>query len=343
MFEFYESVDENIVKGLPNLVEQLGGDASALLNRVGLSLAGIQCGEERPHYRQVIELVGLAASELKHTHFGMHLGQTQVGTIRSPLVRLVESAATLGDALRLICAHSYAHSPAVAIWLDEEQWSDTVAYGVDILIDGLPNRSQAMEQVLLIAYRTLQQAMGTMLRAKLVTFRHEPISPIALYRRYFGCKVVFGQSADAIILWASDLDRRIQHGSEEDLRSVLEAVQQRLPTYETPVHAKVRGFLMNRIGTEFCGMNDAALSIGCSVKKLARMLQAEGTSFQRIKNKIREEFVRYYIEETDLDFTVISERVGFCEQSALNHFCAKRANASPSEMRVAARTRTRLD
>jgi len=90
-------------------------------------------------------------------------------------------------------------------------------------------------------------------------------------------------------------------------------------------------------------MNDAALSIGCSVKKLARMLQAEGTSFQRIKNKIREEFVRYYIEETDLDFTVISERVGFCEQSALNHFCAKRANASPSEMRTASRTPTRLD
>lgn len=339
MFHLFESVDDNIVKALPGLVEQLGGDPSALLQRVGLSLVGFLSGEERPDYRQVIELVGVAAAELNCDHFGMRLAQAQAGTIRSPLVRVIETAGTLGDALRLICEHSYAHSPAVAIWLDEDHWDDTVAYGLDILLDDLPNRSQAMEQVLLIAYRTLQQAMGTMLRAKCITFRHEPISPISLYRRYFGCNVVFGQSADAIILSQSDLDRRILHRSEEDVQAVLAAVQQRLSPQETPVHAKVRGFLMNRMGSERCGVDDAAFAIGCSTKKLARMLVAEGTSFQRVKNKIRMEFVRYYIEETALDFTAISGRVGFSEQSALTHFCSKWLNACPSEMRSAARTR----
>jgi len=337
MFQSYESVDENIVKALPSLVERLGGDPAALLQHVGLSLNGFASGEDRPDYRQAIELVGMAAAELDCDHFGMQLAQAQAGTIRSPLVRVIESATTLGEALRLICAHSYAHSPAVAIWLEEDRWNHTVAYGLDILLDDLPNRSQAMEHVLLIAYRTLQQAMGAMLRAKFVTFRHEPISPPALYRRFFGCDVLFGQSADAIILSASDLDRRIVHRGDEDVQAVLQAVQQRLSPQETPVHAKVRGFVMNRIGSERCGIEDAAFSIGCSTKKLSRMLASEGTSFQQIKNKVRVEVVRYYIEETCLDFTAISERAGFSEQSALSHFCRKWMKACPSQMRSAAR------
>jgi hypothetical protein len=43
------------------------------------------------------------------------------------------------------------------------------------------------------------EATGGALRARRVDFRHQPLSPLAVYRRYFGCDVRFGQSADGIV------------------------------------------------------------------------------------------------------------------------------------------------
>lgn len=334
MLESYEAVDENLVRVLPRLVGELGGNADGLLRRVGLSPRNFSRGKASPSYRQAIELIALASSELACDDFGMRMAMAQFGTIRSPLSRVIENAKTLGEALQLVCTHSYAHSRAVAIWLRPSPSGETVTYGLDILLDGVPNRSQAMEQILLIVYRSICDVTGQRVRARRVTFRHEQVSEADVYRRFFGCDVKFGQQADAIIFSAADLDCPIFRQSDDDVQAALAAIERRFPVRQSPMHAKVRGILMNRLGAEKCDIADVASTLGCSIKKLSRMLSAEGTTFQAIKNKMRSEIARYYIEDTDLDFSIISERMGFAEQSALSHFCRKWLDGSPTELRA---------
>jgi AraC-like DNA-binding protein len=334
MSESYEAVDDNLVRVLPRLVDELGGNPDRLLRKVGLSPKSFLPGEVAPSYRQAIELVALASSELACDDFGMRLAMAQFGTIRSPLSRVIESARTLGEALRLVCSHSYAHSRAVTIWLSLSPPAETATYGLDILLDGVPNRSQAMEQILLIAYQSIRDVTGSRVRARCVTFRHEQISPADVYRRFFGCDVRFGQQADAIIFSASDLDCPIFRQSEADIRAALAAIERSFPERQSPVHAKVRGILMNRLGAERSGIEEVAEDLGYSIKKLSRLLSAEGTTFQAIKNKMRVEITKYYIEDTDLDFGIISERMGFAEQSVFSHFCRKWLDSSPTELRA---------
>lgn len=333
----FETVDENIVRVFPRVVEGLGGDPVSFLRRVGLSPGDFLNGEANPSYRQAIELVALAARELPCDDFGMRMAQAQAGTIRSPLMRVIENARTLGEALRLVCAHSYAHSPAMAIWLDEARSEETIAYGLDILLGDLPDRSQAMEQILLIAYSSIREVTGTRIRARCITFRHERIAAIDVYRRFFGCEVKFGQPADAMVFAIGDLDSPIFRQSGADVEPVLAEIYMRFPVREFPVHAKVLGILMKRMGSQRCGIGDVAASMGCSTKKLSRMLCDEDTTFQKIKTRFRLEVARYYITGTDIDFTAVSERLGFSEQSALTHFCRKWFRASPSALRSQAR------
>lgn len=338
MAESYEAVDGNIVRILPHLVGELGGNPDGLLRQVGLSPRRFSLGEADPSYRQAIELVALASSHLACDDFGMRLAMAQFGTIRSPLSRVIENARTLGEALQLVCTHSYAHSRAVAIWLKPSPSGETVTYGLDILLEGVLNRSQTMEQILLIVYRSIRQLTGARIRARRITFRHEQISAAEVYRRFFGCEVKFGQQADAIVFSAADLDCPIfRKGDDGDVQAALAAIERRFPQRQSPVHAKVRGILMNLLGTEKCKIENVASNLGYSTKKLSRLLVAEGTSFQEIKNKMRVEIAKYYIEATRLDFSIISERMGFSEQSAFSHFCRKRLDGSPTELRARGR------
>lgn len=334
MSDFYEAVDENIVRILPRLVDELGGDSDSLLRRVGLSPQGFLLGTESPNYRQAIELVAMASAELGCDDFGMRLAMAQIGTFRSPLSRLIANARTLGEALQLGCTHSYAHSLAISIWLHRSATDETVVHGVDILLDGVPNRSQAMEQILLIAYRLIRQITCSRVRAKCIAFRHEQISETQVYRRFFGCDVKFGQQVDAIVFSAGDLDCPVFRQRDDDVQAALAAIEQRFPNRQSPVQAKVRGILMNRMGMQRCDIEDVSSHLGYSTKKLSRLLEKEGTNFRKIKNKMRMEIAEYYIGSTDLDFSIVSERIGFAEQSAFSHFCRKWLGNTPSELRA---------
>jgi AraC-like DNA-binding protein len=59
----------------------------------------------------------------------------------------------------------------------------------------------------------------------------------------------------------------------------------------------------------------------------------EGTSFQQVKDEVRRDAMLYYIRQTNLDFAVISEKLGFAEQAVLTRICNRWFSASPSQLR----------
>jgi hypothetical protein len=153
----FEAVDRNILSFYPNLVRDLGGDPDALLREGGIEPEAFHAGQVEITYPMMVEMVALGAARLGCSDFGMRLGARQAGQIRSPLVALMESCATLGEALQQASQRSYAHSAAAAIWLDLSGPDDRVAVGHNILLHGLPDRTQAMEHILLIAHLSIRE------------------------------------------------------------------------------------------------------------------------------------------------------------------------------------------
>lgn len=330
----FDRVDPHILFSFPELVRELGGDPECLLQRVGVHPVNLQDSSPDIGYRQVVQLVAEAADRLVCPDFGMRLAKRQAGSISSPLQQLFENCATLGHAFEEVVNHSFAHSLAAGIWLKRSPSDETVTMGHDILIDGIGDRRQAIEHILLIEYMTCREATGGLARARRVDFRHQPISAPALYRKYFGCEVRFGQQADAIAYGEQTLALPITAPDPAAFRRVIADIDRAFDEREPPLYAKVRGVVLHWLGIGPCSNIEVAKRLGIHARTMHRQLRQHRMSFQQIKDQVREELLVHYLDQTNLPLSEISERLGFAEQSALSRFCRQRLAVSPRERRM---------
>lgn len=332
----FERVGPEILSLFPDVVRDLGGDPELLFGHVGIDPSAFRDGDAGVSYRQMIELVGLAAVELGCSDFGMRLACRQAGSIQTPLLQLVRNSSTLGDALDHVVHYSFAHSRAAAIWLRRCPEEQTVQIGHDILIEGLSDTRQAIEQILLIEYLTHLEVTAGFARARRVEFRHHAISEPARYRAHFGCEVRFGQAADAIVYGEQVMGLPIAVPDAGIQRNIIAGIDAAFSERAPPLRASVRGIVLHLLAGEGCTSPGVAAALGLHARSLHRALRREGTSFQRIKNQVRRDLLVHYLDHSGLMFSEISQRLGFAEQSAMTRFCRQWLGASPRERRKAA-------
>jgi AraC-like DNA-binding protein len=232
-----------------------------------------------------------------------------------------------------VSEHIYAHSLAARVWLKRLPREKAVFSGHDILIDGMPNKTQAMEQILLVGHLSAMEMTGGCARARRVHFRHEPLSPLRGYRRYFGCEVRFGQNADGVIYSDQDLASPIISPDAKTLQRLTALIDRQFTLQRPPLHAQARGVIMQSLWTGDCSNESVAAELNMHSRTLHRRLKSEGTSYQKIKDEVRRDILLYYVQETNLDFARISERLGFAEQSVMTRTCRRWLAASPTMIR----------
>jgi AraC-like DNA-binding protein len=333
--EVFDVVHARILRFFPDLVEELGGDPKLLMQQVGIrSPRKLSGGRSGASYRQMVHLIELAAAELRCPDFGMRLATLQTGSgMFGPLGLVMKNSRTFGDALHYVSKHTYAHSLAARVWLKRLLAHRCVFVGHDILLDRMPNRTQAMEQILLLGHLAAMEMTGGHARVRKVHFRHQPVSSIRTYRRYFGCAVRFGQNEDGVVFSERDLACPIIDRDSHIYQAATSFIDAKFTQHTPPLHALARGLIMQLLGTDHCTNDRIATELNLHPRTLHRRLQAEGTSFQQIKDEVRRDVMLYYLQHTNLHFALISERLGFAEQSVMTRCCKRWFSASPTKLR----------
>lgn len=331
--EVFDVVHARILRFFPDLVEQLGGDPMLLIRQAGIDTENLARGRASATYRQLVHLIELAAAELHCPDFGMRLATLQSGRMFGPLGLVMKNSRTFGEALEYVSTHTQAHSLAARVWLKRTPSEKTVFSGHDILLDGLPNKSQAMEQILLVGHLAAMEITGGQARVRKVHFRHEPVSPLKTYRHYFGCEVCFGQNEDGVLYSERDLAAPIINPDSRVYAMATAFIDAEFRGRRPPLSALVRGVIMQLLGADECGNERVADELKLHARTMHRRLKDEGTSFQRIKDEVRRDLMLYYLQDTDLDFAHISERLGFSEQSVMTRTSHRWFAASPTELR----------
>lgn len=335
--ETYDVVHTALLCDYPALVESLGGDPVALMSRVGLDSRITRIESLEPTYRQLANLLEISARELGCPDFGMRLAQFQnLSAIASPIGKVMRSAATFGDALRFVTTHNYAHSLASRIWLHTLD-DNTVFVGHDVLVDGISSRIQVIEQMLLVGHLNAINLTGGKSRVKKVFFRHQPNAETRCYRRHFGCDVRFGQNAEGVVYSAEDLTQPITHPDRRAHLTLIAETERHFTRRRPPVHAEVRGAIMRLLGTGLCNNQRVADDLQIHLRTLHRRLSAEGTTFQQVKDEVRRDMLQYCLQQTDLKFAEIAERLGFSEQAVMTRKCRAWFGQSPTEIRQRAK------
>lgn len=324
----FDLVHARLLRFFPELVEDLGGDADAML-----AAAGIDRTAPQATYRQMIGLIEQAAEALRCPDFGMRLAVRQGGGMFGPLGQVMRNSRTFGEALAYVGTHAYAHSLAARIWQKRLPGEEGLFSGHDILVEGLPQRGQAMEQILLVGHLFAMEMTGGHARVRKVHFRHQPLSPREVYRRYFGCEVRFGQNEDGVFYSLADLACPIVTPDPEAYQTAIAYIDAHFAQVRPPVHAQVRGAVMQLLWTGEASNARVAAELNLHPRTLHRRLGAEGTSFQQVKDEVRRDVLLYYLRQTQLDFSTISEKLGFAEQSVLTRRCRRWFSAPPTQVR----------
>lgn len=334
----FDVVHARLLRFLPDLVTELGGDLRGLLARGQIPADEFNENEPRVTYRQTIQLMERAAGELDCPDFGMRLAVRQSGGgMFGPLGQVMRNSETFGDALRYVSRHSFAHSLAARVWLRPIPSENLIFSGHDILLDNIANRAQAMEQILLIGHLEAMNMTGGYARARRIHFCHQPVSPLRVYRRYFGCEVRFGEPADGVVFSKEDLGCPIIAPDRHAFDEVTAYIDRHFTRHRPPLHAETRGVIMRRLSSGNCSNDQVARELNLQLRTLHRRLQAEGTTFQQIKDEVRRDIMLYYLQQTDLSLAGISEKLGFAEQSILARSCNRWFGMPPSEFRRRAR------
>jgi AraC-like DNA-binding protein len=249
----------------------------------------------------------------------------------------MKNSRTFGEALDYVSKHAQAHSLASRLWLKRLPEEKAVLSGHDILLDRLPHRSQAVEQLLLVGHLAAMEITGGQARVRRVHFRHQPVSPAKVYRRYFGCQVRFGQNEDGVVFFDRDLAAPIIDPDSQVYEQATAFIDAQFAGRRPPLSALARGVIMQLLGGEACDNDRVAAELNLHARTLHRRLRAEGASFRQIKDEVRRDLMLYYLQDTDLEFARISDRLGFAEQSVMTRSCNRWFGTSPTRLRAAGR------
>ena len=328
----FDLVHADHLRFFPELVAELGGHSQTLLRRVGID--PMHLPQSRVGYRASVNLLEMAARELHCADFGLRLASLQGGGAVFGLMGVVmKNSNTLGAALRYVAQHCHAHSLAARVRLERDRVGRKLFVGHEILLDRLPNRRQAVEQLLLLGHLNAVEITGGHARVRAVHFRHSRLLPLRTYHRYFGCEIRFDQKEDGVVFHDRDVLCPIVDRDAQLYEQATTFIDRNFTTVTPPVHARVRGVILQFIETEDCSKERVAAVLHLHPRTLLRRLRAEGKSFEEIKDEVRRDMALGYLQGTDLSLRRIAEKIGYSEHSVLTRSCSRWFAASPRELR----------
>jgi AraC-like DNA-binding protein len=283
----------------------------------------------------VASVLEFAAEELQRPDFGMRLATLQGGgRVFGPMGVAMENSNTFGEALAFVIDHIHAYSLAARMRLEAEPGRKRLFVPFDILLDRVTNKQQAIEQALLLAHLNAAQITGGRVRVREVRFSHQPLSPLRNYRDYFGCEVRFDQPVDGVVFSEQDLRCPILDPDAQLYEMAAAFIETRFTRATPPMHARVRGLVLQHLGDEGCTNERVAADLCLHPRTLHRRLKAEGKSFEGIKDEARRDVALRYLQHTDMSLTRIAERLGYAETSVLSRSCFRWFGVPPSRLRA---------
>lgn len=327
-------VDADILHSFPELVQQLGGDPEILLRNCRIDPAALSRRGAALEFRLIVHLLQHCAEELACPDFGLRLAAVQDrARALGPIGVVMRNSRNLEDATNYCTQNMHAYSLATRAQLvpfNPEQR----ALRLDILVDDVLDKRQAMEHALLLSGLSIADMTGGAARARRVLLAHQPMAPLSAYRHFFGCEVGFGERMDALVLSDADLQQPILHPDAMVYEMATTFIATRFPRMEAPVRACVRSLILRYLGREDCTNERIAAELHLHPRTLQRRLRAEGTSFDEIKDDARRDVAWHYIRQSDLPMTQVAERLGYAEASVLSRSCYRWFSASPRKLRV---------
>jgi AraC-like DNA-binding protein len=331
----HEFVDVAMLRCFPQLVQQLGGDPHKLLRQARIDPALLGKAKSLIEYTSLVRVIECAARELSCSEFGLRLAAMQGGTTTiSPIGVVMRNSKTLGQAIGYGARFIHAHSLPTRVRLQPDRVNRLLFVSLALPFAEMPDNQQAVEHALMLANLNILAISDGRVRGRKISFRHEPRSALKTYRDHFGCEVQFGQRADGVMLSQADLRCPVVDPDPRVYEIATSFIETRYCESESPLAERVRSLVHLSLGGKDCTTDRIAAELQLHRRTLQRLLRAEGTSFEAIKDKVRRDVALRCVREEGVTLKRLAEMLGYAETSALARSFSRWFSVTPSQLRI---------
>lgn len=268
--------------------------------------------ERKLGYRRLAQLLHDTAHDIEMPHLGMELAARQGSRLMGPLRNLAHTADTVGQGLSAVLSYLHLHSPAIRFTLTP---TSTAARSHLIFENNLAAGHalpQLVEKSLLHGCLLLREMTDGACQPKAVLLRHEPLSQPALYRRYFGCPVSFGQTDNAVVLDADDLARPCVH-ADPGLHAIIRFYLDNHADHAKPGSLRVQMLQQMHalLPRHRCSLEQVAPALGMSVRTLQRRLKEAGMDFEDELDRMRQDLAEQLLLHSALSVADVANELGY--------------------------------
>lgn len=318
-----------------------GGNPVEMLERAGIDPRALDMPDMLIPFARKGALLEMAARELGVASLGLEwaLGIPAHFPETGPMLLLADAAETFGEWLGRAVQYWRLQTNAVTPQIVYHDAPDAV--GVRLVRNG--PQTVARQQAEHIAGKITRLARAVLdeeVDPVQVSFTHARPDDTALHDLLFRCRLEFGASHDEI-LFHRDILAKTVGGRAGDTEAIVdEFVRHRiglLPRYKPSVSTSTALAIRTVLGAGICCKEFIAHALGCSPRKLQRLLAREGTTYEDILDTVRREMACEFLADSMAPIAAIGGMLDFASPAAMTLAVRRWTGMTPSDYRANAR------
>lgn len=326
------------LQGWAALMAELGAEPKPLLRQHGLSAARLADEDAQLPLAAALDLLEDSARITGHDDFGLLLARRQDLSQLGPVALAMQNCPTVAQALDCLARYLFVQSPglAMSLHLPGLLGDGTVDLRYHITAPGRQFPRQGYDHGMAVGHHMLGLLAGSRYRLRAVSLPFRPEAPLQAHARFFGAAIRVDQPHCALHVDAACLDAPVRSANAALLRIATDYLAAHFPGPDRMVAPRVRLALSHAWVDASTDKAAIAAALAMHPRTLQRRLEAEGTSFDAIREELRHRQVLHFLGGTRLPLSQVAALLGFSEQSALTRYCRRRFGRTPSAIRAAA-------
>jgi AraC-like DNA-binding protein len=316
------------------LREQYGVEPGPLFASVGLDARRLHVAGARYPAARLVQLWHAAVAATGDDCFGLAVGRRVRITTFHAIGFSWLASRNLQEALQRLQRYYRLLSTNPVRLALEPLGSEQTRFSFSDEEADIHSAAATVDAFSLAVLKLCRSARGTDMQALQVCLRHPDHGRAGEYVEAFGAPVVFDAEHDALVFDRADLIVPLP-GENAELAHANDQVAERyLATLEPErVATAVRQLLIDMLPSGQASQQAVAKRLNKSLSTLQRQLQAEGMSFQKLRDETRQRLAEAYVRENRLSLAEVAYLLGFSDQSNFSRAFRRWTGYSPREFR----------
>lgn len=325
-----------LVGSIPLLGER-GADALELARSIGIDPSALTDPDIPVPAAQVLEFYERAARAADCPTFGLRMAARTGIAVVGPLWILLRQAQTVQQMGEDLAAHFELYTRAAIVKLRHVGKDALLTWGMA----GDPDRTevQMAEFSLAVLCAELRRHAPSGWEPPSVRFRHAAPRDRAALRRVFGVNLSFDQAENGILIERRVLDQPLRAAGSRTRTLLSHVLRQGETTADPGLLLRADAVVRAMLPYSRCTLQDLSRALGMAPRTLQEHLQAQGSSFQQIRDAARADLAARYLRESRMSLSQVADVLGYAELSVFSRCFRRWHGMSARQWRSDARAR----